>query len=620
MRTPIKTLLLTVSLMWQIMCCTSVRAAEDYYVVAYVTSWSQGLPDPSRMTHINYAFGHVGKDFRSVTVDNSSRLQQMVSLKKRTPGLRVLLSIGGWGSGGFSEMARDEQFRKAFCASARQTCDRYDLDGIDIDWEFPGSTAGGLIAASKDDKANYTLLMRDLRSALGENLLLTMASNYETSAYNFKGFIQYMDFVNVMCYNMASPPNHHAALYKANGPVSKGYYSCQMAMNAHLSAGVPKEKLVMGMPLYGHEVNKGEQSYQRVKDLLATGSYTEDWDDKGKVPWLKKKSDGTFYMDFDNERSIEYKCRYIMGQGFRGGMYWDYYSDDRQGSLRNTVYKFLIRQDTGDTKVMLDGEAMTCTSYGRYETDRDLRQGQSLTITAEGREGELEADWDFFSLQDDGSLRFLAIDGHYRIRTDLDLNYITAEVLDAKGEPATLATNGSGAVWVIGNEGIGKPSYRAAGRSWSEDEGAMCMAPVEARTHQLTLQVGKHLDAGNVAFKFFHQKGWGGEFHGSGGNRITCVSNLFGIGNGTNGHDNGNVYLKPEAALEEGAIYRFTLRFTFGISNVTLRVEDITTGIPVLVEEQEAELPWYRLDGISVPTPAPAGRGIYVRGGRKILR
>lgn len=619
MKKHVKTLLLAIGLLCNVFCVTYVRAADDYYVVAYVTSWSQGLPDPSRMTHINYAFGHVGKDFRSVTIDNTSRLQQIVALKKRNPELKVLLSIGGWGSGGFSEMARDEKLRLAFCTSVRQACDRYDLDGIDIDWEFPGSTAGGLIGASSADKGNYTLLMRDLRTALGKDLLLTMASNYETSAYNFRDFIQYMDFVNVMCYNMASPPNHHAALYKANGPVSKGYYSCQMAMNAHLSAGVPTTKLVMGMPLYGHELNRGEQSYQRVKDLLATGNYTEDWDDRGKVPWLKK-SDGTFYMDFDNERSIEYKCRYIMAQHFKGGMYWDYHSDDRQGTLRNTVYRLLLKQDTGNKKVLLDGEEMTCTAYQRYQTDADMKQGQCYSIMTQGHDVQLEADWDFFCQQEDGTLRFLAIDGHYRILADLDLNYISVETIDTKGEPAKLATNGSGAVWVIGNEGIGKPSYQAAGHSWSADEGAMCMSPVEERTHQLTLQVGKHLDANNVGFKFFHQKGWGGEFHGSGENRITSVSVLFGIGNGTNGHDNGNVFLKPGAALEEGAIYRFTLRFTFGISSVTLRVEDVSTGLPILVDEQKADLPWYRLDGTAIPTPTPTGRGIFVRGGRKVLK
>ena len=81
MKKHVKTLLLAVGLLCNVFCVTYVRAADDYYVVAYVTSWSQGLPDPSRMTHINYAFGHVGKDFRSVTIDNTSRLQQIVALK-----------------------------------------------------------------------------------------------------------------------------------------------------------------------------------------------------------------------------------------------------------------------------------------------------------------------------------------------------------------------------------------------------------------------------------------------------------------------------------------------------------------------------------------------------------
>jgi hypothetical protein len=120
-----------------------------------------------------------------------------------------------------------------------------------------------------------------------------------------------------------------------------------------------------------------------------------------------------------------------------------------------------------------------------------------------------------------------------------------------------------------------------------------------------------------VDFKFFHQKGWGGEFHGSGGNRITSVSTLFGIGNGTNGYDNGNVYLKPGNVLEEGSIYRFTLRFTFGISSVTLRVEDVSTGMPVLLEERKTSYPWYRLDGTAASEPL--GPGIFIQRGRKVL-
>lgn len=110
-------------------------------VVAYVTSWSSITPDPNVMTHINYAFGGVGSDGTSVYADGTSRMQQMVRLKSRNPKLKVLLSIGGWGRGNFSPMAKDETKRKAFAKACRTFCDKYNLDGIDIDWEFPGNNS-----------------------------------------------------------------------------------------------------------------------------------------------------------------------------------------------------------------------------------------------------------------------------------------------------------------------------------------------------------------------------------------------------------------------------------------------------------------------------------------------
>ena len=83
-------------------------------IVSYVTSWTDVMPDPTTMTHINYAFGHVNKTFDGVRIDNPDRLRQIVGLKEKNAGLKVLLSIGGWGSGGFSTMASRRHDRSNF--------------------------------------------------------------------------------------------------------------------------------------------------------------------------------------------------------------------------------------------------------------------------------------------------------------------------------------------------------------------------------------------------------------------------------------------------------------------------------------------------------------------------
>ena len=98
---------------------------NDAVVVAYVTSWTTVQPDPTVMTHINYAFGHVNEQFNGVRIDNEQRLRDLVSLKQQQPDLRVMLSIGGWGSGRFSEMAADEANRKAVAKDCRRVCNEF---------------------------------------------------------------------------------------------------------------------------------------------------------------------------------------------------------------------------------------------------------------------------------------------------------------------------------------------------------------------------------------------------------------------------------------------------------------------------------------------------------------
>ena len=71
-------------------------AGTGRVVVAYVTSWSDVMPDPQYMTHINYAFGHVDSTFDAVRIDNPDRLRAIAALKKGSPSLNVMLSVGGW--------------------------------------------------------------------------------------------------------------------------------------------------------------------------------------------------------------------------------------------------------------------------------------------------------------------------------------------------------------------------------------------------------------------------------------------------------------------------------------------------------------------------------------------
>lgn len=325
--------------------CGSVKSGEEVVaasrdskvVVAYATSWSEVMPDPQYMTHINYAFGHVNESFNGVKIDNEERLRQIVDLRKQKPELKVLLSIGGWGSGRFSEMAANDEYRRAFVADCARVVKEFALDGIDIDWEYPTSSMAN-ISSSPDDTENFTLLMQDIRAAIGNEKELTLATVASARYIDFKAILPSVDFVNIMAYDMASAPKHHSALYPSG---HSGDITSDGAVTAHLKAGVPPSKLVMGMPFYG----RGGDGYPSFQDYNKVGNtdtqYTEKWDEVAQVPYLADKND-TLVFGFENPRSLAIKCQYILDKDLLGGMYWDYSGDNEQGDLRRTVAENLL--------------------------------------------------------------------------------------------------------------------------------------------------------------------------------------------------------------------------------------------------------------------------------------
>ena len=334
-----KKVLLSFLLLCACLFCQAKKA--EPVVVAYVTSWTQVVPDPSVMTHLNYAFGHVNEQFNGVRIDNEQRLRDLVALKKKQPNLLVMLSIGGWGSGRFSEMAASEENRKAFAKDCRRVCNEFGLDGIDIDWEYPTQSSAG-ISASPNDTENFTLLMRDLRQALGKKLWLTLASVGSAQYIDFRSCDEYLDLVNVMAYDMGSAPNHHSALYRSK---IVGWNCASECVEAHRKAGVPDNKIVLGMPFYG----RGEAGqYMKYRDRDKQ-TLQEVWSNVSKASFLVDK-DNELAIGFESPRSIAMKCAYIKEQGLRGAMYWEYADDNEQGDLQRAVWQGILQSDKQRSK------------------------------------------------------------------------------------------------------------------------------------------------------------------------------------------------------------------------------------------------------------------------------
>ena len=307
-------------------------------VLAYVTSWSSIMPDPNYVTHINYAFGHVNATFNGVTIDNKDRLKSIVELKKTKPSLKVLLSIGGWQSGGFSEMAMTDANRKSFATDCKLVVDDFNLDGIDIDWEYPTSNAAGISASSKD-KDNFNFLMQAIRASIGNDKWLTFASASTTiDYYDLKTLAATVNFVNIMMYDVDVPPYHQSALHRSD---MVNAIAADESIDKHIEGGMPAKKLVLGIPFYGHGA-KGLPYSVNYSDIIKLQGYIEKWDSIADVPYLENAA-GEVVLVYDNAQSIGFKCEYLLQQGLRGAMYWEYSQDDSEGTLRKAVWNGIMK-------------------------------------------------------------------------------------------------------------------------------------------------------------------------------------------------------------------------------------------------------------------------------------
>ena len=315
---------------------TPQPSPEGTFIVGYATYWDTTMPDPTYLTHINYSFAHIKSDFESLDIKTESRLAKIAALKNSHPKLKVLLSVGGWGAGNFSEMAADATHRKNFCKNCLAAVNKYKLDGIDLDWEYPTSTAAG-ISASPNDTQNFTLLLKELRATLGKDKLITMASADNAGYVDFRSAIDYLDFVNLMTYDMGKPPYHNAGLYRS----SKTKNSCDQSVAQHYQKGVPYRKMVMGIPFFGHGDGSAFTKDALDYNEINPAGYSIRWDETAQVPYLANAS-GTMVLSYDDETSVSLKAEYIKQKGLLGAMYWNIEADDASWTLSKAIASVLI--------------------------------------------------------------------------------------------------------------------------------------------------------------------------------------------------------------------------------------------------------------------------------------
>ena len=333
--------------------CGEEYLGQKPMIIAYYTENSSTLPDPTCLTHINYAHGRfVDKETGDggIWIEKPELLEKVVALKQQKPSLKVLLMIGGWGdkADGFSMMARDPKKRTLFCQSCKEHIDNYGLDGIDIDWEYPtaGPSENG---KHPDDTRNFNLVLKELRETIGNTKIISYASSASANYVDWKTAMLYMDYVNVMTYDMGDPPYHNAPLYYSAAITKKR--SVDQSITQHFAAGVPLNRQVMGVPFYGHGTDpyKDDVKYNEMEGIFSSSKYEgkniRKWDAVAKVPYLVDEL-GNFLLGYDDQESVTFKGQYVVQKKLLGAMFWEYRHDDSKGTLRKALCKAIYGSES----------------------------------------------------------------------------------------------------------------------------------------------------------------------------------------------------------------------------------------------------------------------------------
>jgi chitinase len=352
------------------------RATNRAAIIAYVFA-ENDLIDPTaiaadKLTHINYAFANI-KDGEVVEgfARDAENFKLLAGLRRAQPQLRVLVSVGGWTwSGGFSDAVLTTESRHRFVESAVRFVVRHDLDGFDVDWEYPGLR--GLDNPHRpEDKQNFTAAMAQLREALdaaGREQHRTYLLTFAAGA--FSDFITHteldkvqasVDFVNLMTYDFRVAEGdpisgHHANLFPS--PADAEQRSVDRAVKEFLAAGVPPSKLVVGVPFYGRgwsgvaadrngRYQPGKPIEPRMdlnyshlaSDVIGRDGFVRYWDTEAQAPYLWN-AERKIFITYEDPESLGRKTQYIREHGLAGAMFWEYNSD-LSGALLDALYRGL---------------------------------------------------------------------------------------------------------------------------------------------------------------------------------------------------------------------------------------------------------------------------------------
>lgn len=375
-------------------------------VIGYYTSWLEKFITESQarsLTHVIYSFVHLNSngslyigDIKDSKLNKlaQDKLIHLFSMRKVNPNLKIMFAIGGWeNSEHFSKISSTPQGRIAFILEIVKMIDKYDFDGVDIDWEYP--TTGGAIEGVPEDKFNYVLLMKELREAFNyyekkigryQKLIISFAGAAGewtlNPGFDLTNLIRYVDFVNIMSYDyfgawdskwgaFTGPP---APLYHGSLRSMSGKMNVDWTIKYYYCNSNDLSKLNMGIPLYGRYWNNVGEPIDKEDDMWRMaiknkkGKYdgghitwrslkhkinctwnieNYKYHEKSKVPYIIEKKK---FLSFENPRSIKEKMKYIEKKNLGGVMMWAIEYDDDSNTLLDTITSYNLCNNKNDNE------------------------------------------------------------------------------------------------------------------------------------------------------------------------------------------------------------------------------------------------------------------------------
>ncbi len=394
---------------------SSGHGRDNDRIVGYFTQWGiyargffvRDLVDngsAGKLTDLNYAFGLLDEQGRCVSADPwadwqrpfpaeesvngqadapgqalAGNLNQLKQLKAKYPKLRISISLGGWtGSKYFSNAALTPESRREHVRSCIDLWLKGNLpgapagagagvfDGIDLDWEWPGSEGNPGNVIRPEDKQNFTLLLAEYRRQLGKqhNLTAFLPASPATmdAGFEVRKVFRYLDFATTQGYDYHGPwetvTNQQSALRVPSGDPSPSRFSTQVVVDALLARGADRDRIVMGVPFYSHgwtgvpDQNNGlfQPSTGAAPGTFEAG--TEDYkvltsrldqfrlyrDNRAGFAWIY---DGTTFWTYDDPVEMRRKASYAEDRGLGGVMIWSLDGDTESGELITALHRTL---------------------------------------------------------------------------------------------------------------------------------------------------------------------------------------------------------------------------------------------------------------------------------------